>query len=66
MCFYTDDPVRDFERWDAEQQAQLDKLPECSECGHKITDEYAYYIHDEWICEDCMDRNYRKEVQPDY
>lgn len=50
-------------RHDAEQQARLDKLPECSECGEKIQDEYAYYINGEWIHEKCMNENYRKEVQ---
>ena len=52
-----------FVRHEAEQQAQLDKLPECSECGEKIQDEYAYYINGEWVCEQCMNENYRKEVQ---
>jgi len=49
-------------RHDAEQEAQLERLPECSECGHKIQDEYAYYINGEWIHEKCMKENYRKEV----
>ena len=49
-------------RHDAEQEAQLERLPECSECGHKIQDEYAYCINGEWIHEKCMKENYRKEV----
>lgn len=49
-------------RHDAEKEAELEKLPECSECGEKIQDEYAYYINGEWICERCM-KDYRKEVQ---
>lgn len=40
-----------FARHDAEQEAQLKKLPECSECGEHIQDEEAYYINGEWICE---------------
>ena len=60
--FYTGDPLSDFAKHDAEQQAQLDKLPECAECGEKIQDEYAYYINGEWIHEKCMNENYRKEV----
>ena len=60
--FYTDDPVMDFARHDAEQQAKTDKLPECAECGEKIQDEEAYYINGEWICLNCMD-SYKREVQ---
>lgn len=51
-----------FARHDAEQEAQLEKLPECSECGEHIQDEEAYYINGEWICERCMD-SYKREVQ---
>jgi len=49
-------------KYEAERQAELDKLPECAECGHKIQDEYAYCINGEWIHEKCMNENYRKEV----
>lgn len=63
MCFsWTDDPIADFERHDAEQEAKLERLPECSECGHPIQDDYAYYINGEWICERCMKENYRRAV----
>lgn len=60
----TDDPLADFERHDREQTRQLNRLPRCSECDHPIQDEFAYYINDEWICDDCM-KQYRKEVNPD-
>lgn len=46
---------------DAEQEAELQKLPECAECGEKIQDEEAYYINGEWICLNCMD-SYRRDV----
>lgn len=59
--FYTDDPLRDFDRWDAEQNEKLKELPECADCGEKIYDETAFYINCEWICEDCMDA-YRRDV----
>jgi len=59
--FYTDDPIMDFHRWDAEQQSQIDQLPECADCGEVIQDETAFYINGEWICEDCIDA-YRKDV----
>ena len=59
--FYTDDPERDFLRWDAHQHDELEKLPECADCGNPIQDESAFYINGEWICEDCMEA-YRMEV----
>lgn len=61
MC-WTDDPCADFLRHDAEQQAWLDKLPKCSECGQPIQDDEAYYINDEWICQECLNNNYKRWV----
>ncbi len=58
---YTDDPLRDFVRWDAEQERRLQMLPECADCGEHIQEETAYYINGEWICKDCMD-SYLREV----
>ncbi len=58
---YTDDPLRDFERWDAERERRLAQLPTCADCGEHIQDETAYYINGEWICKDCMD-SYLREV----
>ena len=58
---YTDNPIADFNRWDAEQQTQLDRLPHCAYCGEPIQDEFCYYINDETICPDCMEC-YRRSV----
>ena len=60
--FFTDDPLRDFHRHDAEQEEQLDKLPECCDCGKKIQQETAVYINGEWICDNCLD-SYRRDVE---
>lgn len=60
--FRTDNPVADFERYSAEQERQMDRLPECCECGHKIQDEYCFEVSDEYICERCMNNNHRKAV----
>ena len=61
MFFYSDDPLRDFDRWDAEQQKKLKELPICEDCGEHIQDESAFYINGDWICEDCIDA-YRRDV----
>lgn len=48
-----------FARHDAEQEAQSEKLPECSECGEKIQTEHCYEVNGEYICPDCMERNHK-------
>lgn len=61
--FVTDDPHKDFDRWDAEQTAALEKMPVCSYCGEHIQDDYLYEINDEVICESCLEQNFRKNVE---
>lgn len=60
MSFYTDNPIKDFERHDAEQERELDKLPKCAECDHPIQDDECYEIGDELICHECLIKNHRK------
>lgn len=60
--FITDDPVQDFLNHDREQQARLDKLPKCADCGEPVQDDHYYLINDEVICPICMESNYRKAV----
>ena len=64
LVFYrTDDPAADFDRYDAEQQKQLEKCPKCSMCDEHIQDEHYYEINDEVICEECLNDNFRKSVE---
>lgn len=54
-----------YDRWaeyDAERQNELDRLPECSECGNPIQDEHCYEINGELICPDCMEENHKKRT----
>ena len=47
-----------YDRWlqhDTEQENRLRDLPECSECGEPIQDEFCYEVNGEYICENCMD-----------
>lgn len=60
--FRTDNPHADFDRWEAEREAELERLPECTYCGDKIQDDYLYEINDELICERCLRENFRKET----
>ena len=61
----TDDPLADFDRYQAEEERWLKKRPRCSECDKHIQDEFAYYINDEWICPECMSE-YLKPVDEDF
>lgn len=61
--YYSDDPVADFERYDSEQQRQLEKLPVCDCCDEPIQDDYCYEIGDELFCEECMNDTFRKHTE---
>lgn len=50
---WTDDPVADAERYAAEQDRRLDKLPVCKCCGKAIQQEKAVYYNNQWCCEEC-------------
>lgn len=54
-----------YDQWevhDREQAKWLEKLPVCEVCGHPIQDEYLYLINDEFICEECLIREFRKDA----
>lgn len=60
--FYSDDPLADFHKYDAQKEKQLDKLPRCSECDNPIQDDVYFLINDMPICSDCLNDNYKKRV----
>lgn len=60
---YTDNPIADFDRWDAEQTKWLERLPKCAECDHHIQDENCYEINGELICPECLNNNHRKRTE---
>lgn len=60
---YSDDPVADYLRHDADKQKELERLPKCENCGEHIQDEYCYEINDEIICQKCLESIYRKDVR---
>ena len=59
---YIPDAYDQWKAHEAEQQAQLDKLPRCCECDEPIQDTQCYEINGEYICDDCMVDNHRKWV----
>ena len=59
---YTDDPIRDWADYCAQQEREMELLPECSECGEKITDDMCFVFGDEPICDSCAYTIYRKHT----
>ncbi len=59
--YRSDDPIADFDRYDAEQQRSLNRLPHCDDCGEPIYECY-YKIDGGIVCEECLD-NYRRSVE---
>ncbi len=51
-----------YERHEAEQERQLEKLPKCSECGEAITDDHYFDIAGEAVCYECLLINHRMET----
>lgn len=51
---------------DAEMEAELEKLPKCSECGNPIQDEKCFEVNDELICPGCMKENHEKWTEDYY
>lgn len=57
---YCCDPLDDFNRRDAEEAEWIDSLPHCEECGEPIQDDYYYNLDGEILCEDCLNKRYKK------
>lgn len=51
-----------WEAYDREQAKRLAKLPVCGYCDQPIQDDFYYEIEGEIICETCLDRHFRKDV----
>ena len=49
-----------WEQHDAEQEAWLDSLPKCEDCGDPIQDEFIFEVDGDTLCERCMNKRYKK------
>lgn len=55
--YYTDDPVADFNRWDADMERRREEhcRGRCTHCGEEVYDYDDYYdIEGELLHEDCL------------
>lgn len=62
MWTRTGDALSDFDSYSAEQEAELQKLPKCCECGEPIQSDICFEFDLGLICPDCLSRNHRKLV----
>lgn len=60
--FRTDDPLRDFDRYDAAMAAREARLPQCEKCGEYIHDDVYFEIDNEILCEECMRDRYERSI----
>lgn len=49
-----------YRKYEAEQVAEIERLPICSECHEHIIDDWTYDFDDYLICEKCLEKNHRK------
>lgn len=64
--FYSDDPVRDFDRYDMAMAQREARLPQCENrgCRHpRIQDEMFFDIEGEILCENCMRDRYGRSTE---
>ena len=60
--FRSADLDADIRRRDKAEQDWEDSLPRCMRCGDPL-DTFLYEIDDEILCEGCMERKYRRNVE---
>jgi hypothetical protein len=61
--FRTDDPLRDFDRYDAMMADREAKLPQCVDCGNPINDDIYYEVDGEHLCEKCMHDRFARNTE---
>lgn len=61
--FYSDDPARDFDRWDMEQERRRARLPVCDRCLKSINDETFFDFEGYVLCEKCMHDVYGRSTE---
>lgn len=53
--YYSDNPVRDADRYLDDEMEFSQSLPVCHGCGDSIAGEYSYPVGDHLYCQDCWE-----------
>ncbi len=59
---YTDDPLRDYEAYEAELVRLEEQVPVCDYCNRPVMDDFYYEINEEPVCADCLEQYFKREV----
>lgn len=60
---WSGDPLRDWEKHDREQQAELDRLPKCFYCKDPIQGDFVFVFDKKCMCEECLNEHHRHNVE---
>lgn len=52
-----------WEAQDIENERRLARRPKCSVCDNRIQDEEAYLINGDFVCEKCLERDFKIWVE---
>lgn len=56
--YYSDDPARDYARYDAEREEELEYREVCAECEEHIQEDECWYINGVYLCDGCAQKAY--------
>ena len=59
--FRSDDPGRDFDRWDEWREGLRKELPRCDKCHREIEDERYVEFDGFKVCGECLEKHYTKD-----
>ena len=63
MSYLSDDPGRDFDRWDMEQERRRVRLPVCERCGDHIQSETLWNINGMLYCPECASIEFEEDIE---
>ena len=65
--YYTDDPLADFERYDADRESAMALLPECAFCHDRVWNDREFQFDGHSFCSwTCLDSYIRKHYLEDF
>lgn len=60
---FTDDPIKDFERYERRKQQWLDSLPVCEHCNEPIQDENLMDFEGTLYHLECAEREFKRKTE---
>lgn len=57
-----EDAYSQWQRRERQLERRLMARPRCADCGKHIQDDHGYLIEGYLVCPDCLETNYRKDI----